>query len=72
MQTVRARVRNGRLVIDEPTDLPEGSEVELAVFDDEAWDLSPEQHAELNARLASSDAAKRVAGSDVFARLRAG
>jgi hypothetical protein len=25
----RARVRNGRLVVDEPTDLPEGTEVEL-------------------------------------------
>jgi hypothetical protein len=27
--TVRARVTNGRLVVDEPTDLPEGTEVEL-------------------------------------------
>lgn len=26
---VRARVRNGRLVVDEPVDLPEGTEVEL-------------------------------------------
>jgi hypothetical protein len=30
MLTVRARVRNGRLVVDEPTDLPEGAELELA------------------------------------------
>ena len=30
MDSVRARVRNGRLVMDEPTDLPEGTEVELA------------------------------------------
>ena len=29
MISVRARVRNGRLVVDEPTDLPEGSVVEL-------------------------------------------
>ena len=27
--TVRARVIGGRLVVDEPTDLPEGTEVEL-------------------------------------------
>ena len=26
---VRARVRNGRLIVDEPTDLPDGTEVEL-------------------------------------------
>lgn len=29
MISVRGRVRNGRLVVDEPTDLPEGAEVEL-------------------------------------------
>ncbi len=29
MISVRARVRNGRLVLDEPTDLPEGTVVEL-------------------------------------------
>lgn len=27
--TVRARVIGGRLVVDEPTDLPEGTELEL-------------------------------------------
>jgi hypothetical protein len=38
MISVRARVRNGRLVVDEPTDLPDGTEldlVELAVPDEE-------------------------------------
>lgn len=29
MQPIRAHVRNGRLVLDEPTDLPEGEVVEL-------------------------------------------
>jgi hypothetical protein len=29
MQTLRAHVHNGRLVLDEPTDLPEGEVVEL-------------------------------------------
>ena len=32
---VKARVKNGRLVLDEPTHLPEGTEVTLAVTDDE-------------------------------------
>ena len=31
--TLRARVRGGRLVLDEPIDLPEGSEVELMPVD---------------------------------------
>ena len=71
MLTVRARVRNGRLVVDEPTDLPEGSEVELATMEDEPWDLTTEQRTELKARLASSDPTKHVPAADVFARLRA-
>ena len=41
MMTLKAQVRAGRLVLDEPTDLPEGTEVELTpVFDD---DLGPEE-----------------------------
>ena len=72
MLTVRARVRNGRLVVDEPTDLPEGTELELATSENEPWDLTAEQRAELKARLASSDPAKLVPAADVFARLRAG
>ena len=34
MQAMKARVKNGRLVLDEPTDLPEGEEVELVPLDD--------------------------------------
>ena len=35
---LRARVRNGRLLLDEPTDLPDGTEVELAVVDADELD----------------------------------
>ena len=72
MLTVRAHVRNGRLVVDEPTDLPDGTEVELAAVDDEPWELTAEQRAELKARLVSSDPAKNVPAADVLALLRAG
>ena len=34
MQPMKARVRNGRLVLDEPTDRPEGEEVELVPLDE--------------------------------------
>jgi hypothetical protein len=34
MQPLRAHVRNGRLVLDEPTDLPEGEVVYLQPVDD--------------------------------------
>ena len=34
MQPLKAHVKNGRLVLDEPTDLPEGTEVEVVLVDD--------------------------------------
>jgi hypothetical protein len=34
MQPLRAKVHNGRLVLDEPTDLPEGEVVELVRVDE--------------------------------------
>ena len=48
MQALKAQVKNGRLVVDEPTDLPDGAEVEVVVIDDE---LTPEERAELHASL---------------------
>lgn len=45
MLPLKAHVKNGRLVLDDPTtDLPEGSEVELVVVDDE---FDPEERARL-------------------------
>jgi hypothetical protein len=44
MQPLKARVHNGRLVLDEPTELPEGTEVELIAVDD---DFDPEERARL-------------------------
>jgi hypothetical protein len=35
--TIMARVRDGRLVLDEPTDLPDGTEVELLPLDPGDW-----------------------------------
>jgi hypothetical protein len=51
---VRARVQNGRLVVDEPTDLPDGAEVQLVedfvvVPADEV--LSAEEIAELKEKV---------------------
>lgn len=41
MPALRARVVNGRLILDEPTTLPEGTVLDL-VLDDEGDDLSPQ------------------------------
>ena len=73
MLTVRARVKNGRLVLDEPTDLPEGAEVELEAVGD---DLDPEDRVRLHAALDAADdelrAGKGIPGERILAALRRG
>ena len=72
-QSMKARVRNGRLVLDEPTDLPEGEEVELVAAD--ADDMDDEERAALRAELRASMAEARegrlIDAEDVIAELRA-
>ena len=54
--TFTARVQNGRLILDEPTNLPEGEVVQLEIVRDEEEGLSAEDRAELRARLAKARA----------------
>lgn len=49
---MRARVRAGRLTLDEPTDLPEGTEIELVAADGD--ELSDEERAVLNRAIEES------------------
>jgi hypothetical protein len=44
MQALKAVVKNGRLVLDEPTKLPEGTEVELLSVEDA---IDPDERARL-------------------------
>ena len=53
MSALRARVEKGRLVLDEPTMLPDGTVVDL-VLDDEGDDLSESERAALHAALTRS------------------
>ena len=49
---VKAQVRNGHLVIDEPTELPEGTVVELQLMTPDPWaDMDPEERAELEGEI---------------------
>ena len=47
MSAIRARVHNGRLQLDQPTTLPEGTVLDLVV-DDEGGDLDDADRAALN------------------------
>lgn len=53
--TIKARVRAGRLVVDESTDLPEGTEIELLPLDPGDW-LDETDRQALHAALRESDA----------------
>jgi len=72
-QPLRARVRHGRIVLDEPTDLPEGTELEL-VLADSGDDLDDEDraalHRELDLAMDDVDAGRVVGEDDVRAMLR--
>ena len=52
--TLKARVKAGRLVVDEPTDLPEGTVVELLPLDPGDW-LDDEDRAALHQALRDSE-----------------
>jgi len=74
MRALKAHVRGGRLVLDEPTDLPDGTEVELTLVEDDEFD--PKERARLLKELdAAQDEYGRGEGMDAFeflAQLRAG
>ena len=53
--TIKARVRAGRLLVDEPTELPDGTEVELLPLDPGDW-LDEADRAALHDALRQSEA----------------
>jgi hypothetical protein len=71
--TLRGRIENGKIVVDESVDLPEGTEVKPTLVDD-ADDLDDEDRARLHAALdlahAEIDRGEGVPASDVVADLR--
>jgi hypothetical protein len=70
---LRARVEKGRLVLDEPTNLPEGTVIDL-VADDDGDDLTDEErralHDALSASWRSAQAGKLRPAAAVLYELR--
>jgi hypothetical protein len=71
--TLKARVSAGRLLVDEPTDLPDGTEVELLPLDPGDW-LDEADRAALHAALRESEvdvtADRLVEADDVLRELK--
>ena len=72
-RALKAHVRGGRLVLDEPTNLPEGAEVRVALVDGD--DLDDAERAELHAAILAAekelDAGQVASEEELWAMLRA-
>lgn len=79
MKALKARVRGGRLVLDEPTELPEGEVVELVPLDEVLANggdyLDHEErerlHQSIDRGFADVRAGRTAEASEVIAKLRA-
>jgi len=79
MHALKAIVRNGRLIVDEPTDRPEGQTIELVPIQDVlvgGGDCLDDEdraalHRELEASIAEAESGQRIDAEDVLAELRA-
>jgi hypothetical protein len=72
MKTLLATVRNGRLVMDEPTDLPEGAVVELIPSGGDGLDEEGRAalHADLDGSWAQAEAGQVRPAGEVIRDLR--
>jgi hypothetical protein len=71
---LKAHVRNGRIVVDEPVDLPDGSELRVYLYDAASDGMGPEERAALEQALerslAQADAGDLVDAEEVLAELQ--
>lgn len=73
MQAFKAHVHNGRLVLDEPTELPEGTEVSLTVTDEDELDDDERArlHESLRRSMAQAKAGQFIDADQVIGKLLA-
>lgn len=78
MTALKAHVRGGRIVVDEPVDLPDGSELRVYLYDAAADAMSPDERAALEHALehalersiAQADAGELINANEVLANLQ--
>ena len=74
MHALKAHIENGRVVLDEPVNLPDGTELEVVPIDASTAMDADERAAflrELDAACDEADAGQLVDATDVLAKLRA-
>ena len=72
-ESLQAHVVNGKIVVDEPVDLPDGSEVRVYLYDAASEGMSPQERAALEQSLerstAQADAGNLIDADDVLDEL---
>lgn len=72
--SLKAHVVKGRIVVDEPVDLPDGAELRVYLYDASADGMSAEERAALEQALerslAQADAGELIEADEVLAELR--
>jgi hypothetical protein len=73
MSTLHARVKDGQIVVEEKTDLPEGTQLTLVMVDADD-EMTPEERADLEAELdrgrAAIAAGRGISADELLARVR--
>jgi hypothetical protein len=71
---LKAHVVNGRIVVDEPVDLPNGAELRVYLYDASADGMSPEERdrmeAALDRSLVQADAGELIDADEVLKELQ--
>jgi len=71
---LKAHVLNGRIVVDEAVDLPDGAEVRVYLYDVSTESMSADERAALDRSIersiAQADAGELIDADDVLAELR--
>jgi hypothetical protein len=74
VNALKAHVRDGRIIVDEPVDLPDGAELRLYLYDVAADSMSVEEQnaldRALDRSLAQADAGNLVEADEVLAELQ--
>jgi hypothetical protein len=71
---LRARVHNGRILVDEPTDLPDGTELDLIAAEEDSLDAEDQArlHAAIEAAYEELREGQGIPGDKVITALRRG
>lgn len=71
---LKAHVLNGRIVVDEPADLPDGAELHVYLYNTNADAMSRDEHAALERALerslAQADAGDLIDADEILAELQ--